>query len=286
MSMKRIFARFKRIDNKLRPLPYTELLKDCYSTGSVVGGSLKKKTILITGASSGIGLAMARRFLVEGCHVIISGRTESKLLAAISYLKQKECYNVTYSLMDQLKDSDLYATSQDIFKRYKVNVLVNNAGVLKKSDREGRFRSVEGEDYWPGLNTNLKSSLLLSQSFVDYCKEAEIKGHILNTSSICGLFESMGITPYGISKAGVIEMTKQFALANKGIVTCNSIAPGSVATVMGDLHTGSNIASYCSCNRHVTMAEEIASLAALMCTEDMSEKLNGQTIKACACEKF
>lgn len=286
MSMKRIFARFKRIDNKLRPLPYTELLKDCYSTGSVVGGSLKNKTILITGASSGIGLAMARRFLVEGCHVIISGRTESKLLAAISYLKQKECYNVTYSLMDQLKDSDLYATSQDIFKRYKVNVLVNNAGVLKKSDREGRFRSVEGEDYWPGLNTNLKSSFLLSQSFVDYCKEAEIKGHILNTSSICGLFESMGITPYGISKAGVIEMTKQFALANKGIVTCNSIAPGSVATVMGDLHTGSNIASYCSCNRHVTMAEEIASLAALMCTEDMSEKLNGQTIKACACEKF
>lgn len=286
MSMKRIFARFKRIDNKLRPLPYTELLKDCYSTGSVVGGSLKNKTILITGASSGIGLAMARRFLVEGCHVIISGRTESKLLAAISYLKQKECYNVTYSLMDQLKDSDLYATSQDIFKRYKVNVLVNNAGVFKKSDREGRFRSVEGEDYWPGLNTNLKSSFLLSQSFVYYCKEAEIKGHILNTSSICGLFESMGITPYGISKAGVIEMTKQFALANKGIVTCNSIAPGSVATVMGDLHTGSNIASYCSCNRHVTMAEEIASLAALMCTEDMSEKLNGQTIKACACEKF
>lgn len=286
MSMKRIFARFKRIDNKLRPLPYTELLKDCYSTGSVVGGSLKNKTILITGASSGIGLAMARRFLVEGCHVIISGRTESKLLAAISYLKQKKCYNVTYSLMDQLKDSDLYATSQDIFKRYKVNVLVNNAGVFKKSDREGRFRSVAGEDYWPGLNTNLKSSLLLSQSFVDYCKDAEIKGHILNTSSICGLFESMGITPYGISKAGVIEMTKQFALANKGIVTCNSIAPGSVATVMGDLHTGSNIASYCSCNRHVTMAEEIASLAALMCTEDMSEKLNGQTIKACACEKF
>lgn len=284
--MKSILARFKRIDNKLRPLPYTELLKDCYSTGSVVGGSLKNKTILITGASSGIGLAMARRFLVEGCHVIISGRTVSKLLAAISYLKQKKCYNVTYSLMDQLKDSDLYATSQDIFKRYKVNVLVNNAGVLKKSDREGRFRSVAGEDYWPGLNTNLKSSLLLSQSFVDYCKEAEIKGHILNTSSICGLFESMGITPYGISKAGVIEMTKQFALANKGIVTCNSIAPGSVATVMGDLHTGSNIASYCSCNRHVTMAEEIASLAALMCTDDISEKLNGQTIKACACEKF
>lgn len=286
MPMKRIFARFKRIDNKLRPLPYTELLKDSYSTGSVVGGSLKNKTILITGASSGIGLAMARRFLVEGCHVIISGRTESKLLAAISYLKQKECYNVTYSLMDQLKDSDLYTTSQDIFKRYKVNVLVNNAGVFKKSDRDGRFRSVEGEDYWSGLNTNLKSSLLLSQSFVDYCKEVDIKGHILNTSSICGLFESMGITPYGMSKAGVIEMTKQFALANKGIVTCNSIAPGSVATVMGDLHTGSNIASYSSCNRHVTMAEEIASLAALMCTEDMSEKLNGQTIKACACEKF
>ena len=108
--MKKIFARFKRIDKRLRPLLYTELLKDSYSTGSVVGGSLKNKTILITGASSGIGLAMARRFLVEGCHVIISGRTESKLLSAISYLKQKECYNVTYSLMDQLKDSDLYVT--------------------------------------------------------------------------------------------------------------------------------------------------------------------------------
>lgn len=48
--MKKIFARFKRIDNRLRPLPYTELLKDSYSTGSVVGGSLKNKTILITGA--------------------------------------------------------------------------------------------------------------------------------------------------------------------------------------------------------------------------------------------
>lgn len=284
--MKKIFARFKRIDNRLRPLPYTELLKDSYSTGSVVGGSLKNKTILITGASSGIGLAMARRFLVEGCHVIISGRTESKLLSAISYLKQKGCDHVTYCLMDQLKDSELYATSQNIFKQFQVNVLINNAGIFKKKDRDGRFRSVEAEDYWPGMNTNLKSSLLLSQSFVDYCKEAEIKGHILNTSSVCGLFESYGITPYGISKAGVIEMTKQFAFANKGIVTCNSIAPGSVATVMGDLHTGSNIASYSSCNRHVTMAEEIASLAALLCTDDMSDKLNGQTIKACACEKF
>ena len=45
--MKKIFARFKRIDNRLRPLPYTELLKDSYSTGSVVGGCLKNKTILI-----------------------------------------------------------------------------------------------------------------------------------------------------------------------------------------------------------------------------------------------
>lgn len=284
--MRKIFNRFKRTDWRLRKLTYTEQLKDSYSVGSVVGGELLGQSVLITGASGGIGLAMARRFLVEGCKVILSGRTETKLQQASSYLRQKGFSNVEYVVIDQLNDTELWTKSQNVFEKYDINILINNAGILKKTDRDGRFRCIKDEDYLPGMDTNLKSSLVLSNSFAEYCKRERIVGHILNTSSVCGLFDSMGMTPYGISKAGVIELTKQVAFACKDIVTCNSIAPGSVATIMGDLHTGSNIESFSTSNHHVTMPEEIASLAALLCTKSMVLALNGQTIKACACEKF
>lgn len=278
-----------KIRNKLsykvvRPLIYDEALRQAYSTVGVTGGTLRGKTAVVTGATSGIGYATAQRLLSEGCNVIIAGRNEERLKGSISMLKSGGSVKVDYIILDSLDAKSLKEKVESVFDNRTVNIWVNCAGIFKKTDRDRKFRGIDSETYFDVVNTNLKSNMLLIPLVADMMKSLGIKGTIITVSSICGFTNHFGYTPYGISKNGVIEFTKQIAESYKDNVSILTVAPGSVATRMGDTGFGKNIAGSSSFTHHVGIPEETASVIAFMATP-IGRKLSGQTVLASAGEK-
>lgn len=130
-----IRARFRY--KKILPLIYDEGLRDAYTGVSVAGGQLAGKTVLVTGGTGGIGKALAIRFMAEGCHVIISGRDEKRLLDTISYLRTKVMDgDVRYITMDQ-SDEGSIRSAVDGLKKLEayIDILINNAGIYTEADR-------------------------------------------------------------------------------------------------------------------------------------------------------
>ena len=267
------------------PLSYNINLKKAYSGTSVVGGTLNGKTVLVTGGASGIGLAIAQRYLLEGCNVIISGRNEAKLQAAVSELKKNETQSLLYEIVDNLDAKSLEKNIPGIIERHSVEIWVNCAGVFTDVDRAKRFRSVPSDVFENVFNTNLKSTYLISCLVADSMVKCSIKGQIINIASICGLSPCYGITPYGLSKTGVIALTRELKEKYRNKVVFNCVAPGSVETSMGHKKINDNISALgTKATRHIAMPEEIASVVAFI--SGPIGKYLKDTVVASAAEKF
>ena len=267
-----------------RSLIYDEGMRSAYSTTSVAGGTLRGKTAVVTGATSGIGYATAQRLLNEGCNVIIVGRNERKLKDSISTLSVDNDNQVDYIVMDSLDSQSLENKVKSAFDKYRIDLWVNSVGILKKTDRDRKFRGIDANTYFDVVNTNLKSNMLLIPCVADEMVARSIDGTIITISSICGFTNHFGYTPYGISKNGVIEFTKGIAQKYEGKVSILSVAPGSVATRMGTTGYGKNISGSSSFTHHVGIPEEIASVIAFLASP-IRGHVNGQTILASAGER-
>lgn len=216
---------------------------------------LAGKTALISGGTSGIGLAIAKCFLQAGAAVIVCGRKPEKIEAVVSDLKK---YGNASGL--QLDVSDVPAMEHSISAflengNTKIDILVNSAGI----NSEGNFGVIKEDDFDKVIDTNLKGTLFLSQVVANYMKANHIKGNILNIAST-GAFRPAD-TAYRISKWGVRGLTLGMAksLIPYGIVV-NGIAPGPTATSMlsasnDDLTRERNPAG------RMATAEEVAELA-------------------------
>ncbi len=268
---------------EIRPVIYSEELLKAYSGTSIVGGTLKKKSAVVTGGTSGIGFATAQRFLNEGCNVIITGRNKDKLEESVSKLNHRPELSLSYVVIDQLDPSSIKKGIRDVFAAATVDLWVNCAGIFKKTDRDRVFRGLNAETYYEVVNTNLKSTILMTRMVADEMSAKNIKGQIINIASICGFTNHYGYTPYGISKVGVIEYTRLLAEQYKGKVVIEALAPGSVATRMGTTGFGKNVAGTNSVTKHTALPEEIAAVIAFM-TSPTGQFLNGQTILASAME--
>lgn len=268
---------------EIRPVIYSEELLLAYSGTSVVGGTLKMKTAVVTGGASGIGFSTAQRFLNEGCNVIITGRNKDKLEESISKLNHKPDLTLSYVVIDQLDTNGIKKGIRDVFAAASIDIWVNCAGIFKETDRDRIFRGVKAETYYEVVNTNLKSTVLMTRMVADEMIARNISGQIINIASICGLTNHFGYTPYGISKAGVIEYTRFLAGKYDGRVIIEAVAPGSVATRMGTTGLGKNVAGTNSVTKHVALPEEIAAVIAFL-TSPIGKYLNGQTILASAME--
>ena len=268
----------------IRPLIYDDALRAAYSTVGVTGGTLRGKTAVVTGATSGIGYATAQRLLSEGCNVIIAGRNEEKLKDSVSSLRPNCNVRIDYIILDSLKAESLKEIVKDVFENQRVDIWVNCAGIFKKTDRDRKFRGIDSETYFDVVNTNLKSNMLLIPYVADLMVAHDIEGSIITVSSICGLTNHFGYTPYGISKNGAIEYTKHIAEEYKDKIAILSVAPGSVATRMGDTGFGKNISGSSSFTHHVAIPEETAAVIAFLST-GIGHKLSGQTILASAGEQ-
>lgn len=268
---------------EIRPVIYSEELRCAYSGTSIVGGCLKKKTAVVTGGTSGIGFSTAQRLLDEGCNVVITGRNKEKLEETIGKLNHKHDTSLSYVVIDQLAPDSIKKGVQNVFEATKVDLWINCAGIFKDSDRERKFRGLTPDVYYEVVNTNLKSTVLMTRMVADEMAARDIKGQIINVASICGFTNHFGYTPYGISKAGVIEYTRLLANHYEGRVIIEAVAPGSVATRMGATGFGKNVAGTNGVTKHVALPEEIASVIAFMASPT-GVYLNGQTILASAME--
>ena len=265
----------------VKPLLYHQEVADAYSGVSVVDGKLKGKTVVVTGATGGIGRSIVKRFLVEGCQVSIIGRDIEKLNHLQESLPDKE-KQITCITMNMQDANDVKEKTIALLHRHSIDIWVNCAGVFKNIDRFPTFRSYPQQDFLVVMNTNLKSCLLICRLIAAHMKANGGYCKVVNISSICGYAKSYGYTGYGMSKAGLIAMTHAMAEEYKENMAIIGIAPGSVATSMGERQLGDNIAVGGNMiTKHTGMPEEIATLVAFV-AGDIT--LSGKTIIASADE--
>ena len=190
---------------------------------------LDGKVALVTGASRGIGRAIALRLASEGAKVAINyAGSTAKAEAVKTEIEQNggEAILVQADVSDSASVDAMVAKVIEAFGQ--IDILVNNAGIT----RDGLMMRMKDEDFDAVINTNLKG--------VFYCTKVVSKlmmkkrsGRIINMASVVGLMGNAGQTNYAAAKAGVIGFSKSAAkeLAARGI-TVNMVAPGFIATDM------------------------------------------------------
>ncbi|MFT4717757.1 MAG: 3-oxoacyl-[acyl-carrier protein] reductase [Rickettsiales bacterium] len=189
--------------------------------------NLEGKNALITGASGGIGGAIAKSLSKLGANVVISGTREGKLQALKSEISGK-CEILTCNLSDFDQVESLFSKAEEFFG--SIDILVCNAGITK----DNLIMRVKNEDWDDVLNVNLKSTFILNKNAATKMIRRKF-GRIINISSVVGVSGNPGQANYCASKAGMIGMGKSIAMdiAKRG-VTVNAVAPGFIATEMTD----------------------------------------------------
>ena len=236
------------------------------------GGILKGKNIVITGGGRGLGYHMAKKFVAEGAHVIISGRNEETLKKASNEL------HVSYAPYDV---ADVASTTAFLNKcaallNGRIDCLVSNAGI---SLHENHFSNVTVEGFDKQFNTNLRGNYFLCKAFLEMkIAEKADNAQLLLISSETG--DQCYDIPYGMTKAAVNTMTRAFSrrVYQQGI-RVNAIAPGvTLSDMTKDYAEASNGNLYRDCaSGRIFMPEEVAEVACFLLS-DASRCISGEII--------
>ena len=214
---------------------------------------MSRKIVLVTGASRGIGRAIAERFAKDG-HFVIGTATSEKGAAAISeYLSESGGIG---RVLNVCSDEDIDTLFDEIDSVYgSVNVLINNAGITK----DGLLMRMKQDDWADVIDTNLTSIYRTSRRAVKGMMKARF-GRIINITSVVGQMGNAGQTNYAASKAGVEGFTKSLAreIGSRG-VTVNCVAPGFVETDMTE-----------ELDERMAQPHEIAAAVAFLASDDAS----------------
>jgi acetoacetyl-CoA reductase len=186
---------------------------------------LNDRTALVTGATGGIGAAIARMMHAKGAVVAISGR-RGDLLDSLAGQLAGRVHVLPCDIANREDVEGLVPAAEKAMGH--VDILVNNAGITK----DGMFHKMTPEQWYDVINTNLNSLFNMCRPVIEGMRERGF-GRIINISSINGQKGQMGQANYSASKAGDIGFTKALAQENasKG-VTVNAICPGYIATEM------------------------------------------------------
>lgn len=194
-------------------------------------GDLSGQVAIITGASSGIGRAVAQKFTEHGAKVALAARRQEKLedLAREITGAGGEILVVPTDVLQ--KDQIQNLVNETVKKWGKIDILVNNAGVLRMAS----FLEMPEEDWDLVVDVNLKGQFLVAQAVARVMKENHY-GRIVNTASIASGQQGVGVAMaahYTASKGGVVALTEAMAieLAPYGILV-NALAPGLIETEM------------------------------------------------------
>jgi 3-oxoacyl-[acyl-carrier protein] reductase len=188
---------------------------------------LSGKTALVTGASSGIGTAIAKAFHKQGATVAISGTRKDALDAIAAEMKDR-VHVLPCNLSDPAAVEALIPSANE--KMERVDILVNNAGITK----DNIFIRLKDEDWDQVIAVNLTAAFRLSRAAAKDMMRKRF-GRIIGITSVVGFTGNAGQGNYAAAKAGMVGMMKSLGaeLASRN-VTANCIAPGFIATPMTD----------------------------------------------------
>ena len=244
--------------------------------GFYSGDMLKGQTAVVTGASRGIGYAIASAMaecgadiaIVDYCPEEVSGK-------AAEELAEKSGVNVRAYRCDVSSFEEAEATVKQIAADFgRIDILVNNAGITM----DGLIAQMKEEAFTRVLNINLGGAFNMTRH-VTRTMMRQKYGRIVNMASIAGLTGNAGQVNYASSKAGLVGLTKSVAkeLASRGI-TANAIAPGFVATDMTkDIPEDAPLRQQIPLGR-IAQPEEIAALAVFLCSPAASY-ITGEVIR-------
>lgn len=194
------------------------------------GESLKDKNVLITGGTSGIGLAIAKRCLAEGANVVVTGRNEDKLNKVLSQDNTGRLKGLIWDVSDISSIGTKLGQVRSLFAN-EIDILVNNAGISIR-ERPGTLT----EEVWEKiLKINLTAPVFVSQEVAKVWVGLKREGIILNISSMAGLEPSLDA--YSVAKCGLNSITKGMARiwAQNGI-RINALAVGvTIGTELRDI---------------------------------------------------
>lgn len=228
----------------------------------------RDKVVIITGASRGIGLAIARIFAQAGAKLVLTAKQNTGLLDVFNDAKI-----VKLDLADK-KGIDLLV-DETIKSLGKIDILVNNAAVYRQAD----FETISEQDLDYILDVDLKGPFLLTQKVFTQMKKQK-KGKIINIASGAGKMGSSKASHYAACKAAMISLTKSLAKAGGPYsINVNAVAPGFIGTEMISavlLEKKEVIESMIPLKR-IGRPEDVAGVVMFLASGD-SDYITGQTI--------
>ena len=248
---------------------------------------LAGKNVLITGASSGIGQAIAVRLAEEGCNIAINYRKsaeeaqDTEALAMQNACGQAENCGVQSLIIqgDVSSEADILSIVGTVVERFgSLDILVNNAGI----QTECPSHELTAKDFDRVMAVNLRGSFLCAREIIKHCLAQAHPGIIINVSSVHEIIPRPMYASYSISKGGMENLTKTLALeyAARGI-RVNAIAPGATITPINQdwidhPEKKALVESHIPMARAGT-AEEMAAAVAFLASDDASY-ITGQTL--------
>lgn len=252
---------------------------------------LQGKNVLVTGASSGIGQAIAVRFADEGANVAInyrSGAEQAQETREMARRSRRGNGGDTNSGKEMIVQADVSEEQQvkemfaQVIREFgSIDVLVNNAGIQKAAPSH----EIEVSDFDRILGVNLRGPFLCAREAIRHFLSRNSGGVILNNSSVHEIIPKPKYLPYSVSKGGLENLTRSLALeyADRGI-RVNAVGPGAIVTPINrawidDPKARGEVESHIPMGR-AGRAEEIAAVFAFLASDEASY-ITGQTIFAC-----
>ncbi|PIY08087.1 MAG: 3-oxoacyl-[acyl-carrier-protein] reductase [Flexibacter sp. CG_4_10_14_3_um_filter_32_15] len=240
-------------------------------------GLLSGKNVLITGASRGIGRAMAERFAEEGANVGFTYLSSVEKGEAL----QKELSEKGTTIKGYRSDASDFKAAEELVGNFvkdfgSLDVLVNNAGITRDN-----LLMRMSEDQWDEvMRVNLKSVFnLVKASTRTFLKQKQ--GSIINVTSVVGIKGNAGQANYAASKAGIIGFTKSIALElGSRNIRCNAIAPGFIETEMTEQLDEKMVAEWKNAIplRRAGSSREVADVTVFLAS-DYSKYVTGQVLQ-------